>query len=198
MPKQSIHNSAYLMLIICYANLIFEDILFIYFLCIIGVNKISLYRSSQNMYWRLSLLRSPQPGPLYLTITKLNATFASLAWSPPLDLGGRLDLFYEIQCRKCEKVDIGCNEDCTGSVINHKNVTGTMANVQRLSPFTSYKLRVVSKNGISLIAEMKYDREPSYEEISFTTSETGTFMTTMENDLSCQFPSLPSVWKADA
>lgn len=47
-------------------------------------------------------------------ISSVNGTSVSLEWGSPLDMGGRTDIIYDVQCKRC--VNGGQCEDCSAAV----------------------------------------------------------------------------------
>jgi len=85
----------------------------------------------------------------------------TIEWTTPLDLGGRSDVFYQVECNKCDNDGKNCTMDCTGAVITHAPRTSRKATIQHLDTYTYYQFKVFSKNGVSHLAEMNGEK-PQY------------------------------------
>ncbi|KAK3735400.1 hypothetical protein QZH41_013395, partial [Actinostola sp. cb2023] len=96
--------------------------------------------------------------PQDLSSTFVNATFVTIVWSPPSDLGGRSDVYYEVECKQCDDEGYHCTKDCTGAVITHTIRTTRMATVRHLSAYTYYQLKVFAKNGVTHLAEKNKEK----------------------------------------
>ncbi|KAK3735403.1 hypothetical protein QZH41_013399, partial [Actinostola sp. cb2023] len=96
--------------------------------------------------------------PQNLSSTFVNATFVTIAWSPPLNLGGRSDVYYEVECKRCDDEGYHCTKDCTGAVITHTTRTTRMATVRHLTAYTYYQLKVFAKNGVTHLAEKNKEK----------------------------------------
>ncbi|KAK3735399.1 hypothetical protein QZH41_013394, partial [Actinostola sp. cb2023] len=101
----------------------------------------------------------------------VNATFVTIEWFQPSDLGGRSDVYYEVECKQCDDEGYHCTKDCTGAVITHTTRTTRMATVRHLSAYTCYQLKVFAKNGVTHLAE-KNNEKSKYDDVVRRTSET--------------------------
>ena len=86
-----------------------------------------------------------------------NQTAVTLSWSQPRHLGGRNDLFYEIECKiVCRGDELSCSQDCGTQVLflpRQGNFTQTKATITNLFPRTGYIFKIFAKNGVSGVAE---------------------------------------------
>lgn len=102
----------------------------------------------------------------------------SLVWSHPRHLGGRTDLYYEIECKiLCRKGQRSCSQDCGSQVLflpRQNNLSHTKVILTNLISRTVYRFKVHAKNGVSEKAEM--DGFPSrFAKLDVTTLESGQF-----------------------
>ncbi|XP_020600982.1 ephrin type-A receptor 4-like [Orbicella faveolata] len=95
--------------------------------------------------------------PRHLRKLDFNQTTVSLSWSQPRHLGGRNDLFYEIECKiVCREDELSCSQDCGTQVLflpRQGNFSQTKATVTNLFPRTGYIFKIYAKNGVSAVAE---------------------------------------------
>ncbi|XP_048586044.1 ephrin type-A receptor 4 isoform X3 [Nematostella vectensis] len=96
-----------------------------------------------------SACTGPPSPPTSLYKPFLNSSAIILSWSAPNNTGGRTDVYYLIECFKCDGDGSVCVEACGGTVAQH----GTSARVSGLSAFTYYMFRVFARNGVSDQAE---------------------------------------------
>ncbi|KAG7250153.1 hypothetical protein CRUP_029574, partial [Coryphaenoides rupestris] len=93
------------------------------------------------------------PQDLLATTTQLSAGRLLLSWSPPLDTGGRGDLTYSVECRRCEGA-AAC-QPCGEKVRFEPAAAGlsdTRVSVSRLDAHLNYTFTVHAHNGVSQTA----------------------------------------------
>lgn len=114
--------------------------------------------------------------PRHLRDLAFNQTTVSLSWTHPHHLGGRNDLFYEIECKiVCQEDQLSCSQDCGTQVLflpRQGNFSQTEATIINLFPRTGYTFKIYAKNGVSEVAEK--DGYPSkFATLDVTTLELG-------------------------
>lgn len=114
--------------------------------------------------------------PRHLRKLDFNQTTVSLSWSQPRHLGGRNDLFYEIECKiVCREDELSCSQDCGTQVLflpRQGNFSQTKATVTNLFPRTGYIFKIYAKNGVSAVAE-KDGYSSKFATSEVTTLESG-------------------------
>lgn len=114
--------------------------------------------------------------PRHIRKLGFNQTTVSLSWSQPRHLGGRNDLFYEIECKiVCREDELSCSQDCGTQVLvltRQGNFSQTKASVTNLFPRTGYIFKIYAKNGVSAVAE-KDGHSPKFATLEVTTLESG-------------------------
>lgn len=115
--------------------------------------------------------------PRHLKKVVTNQTAVSLAWGHPHHLGGRTDLYYEIECKVvCRKEQKSCSQDCGSQVVfspRQRHLRQTKVTVTNLFPGTAYRFRVYARNGVSGVAE-KEGFSSKFAQLKVTTLESGT------------------------
>ncbi|CAL1589928.1 unnamed protein product [Knipowitschia caucasica] len=99
-------------------------------------------------------------------VAQLNSSLSlSLEWGPPLDFGGRSDVWYRVLCERCH--DDVCSP-CEGSVLigPSTTVTQTRVMVMGLRPRALYVFTVQSLNGVSALSQS----QPSAVRVNVTTN----------------------------
>ncbi|XP_039998923.1 ephrin type-A receptor 4b [Xiphias gladius] len=84
-------------------------------------------------------------------ISTVNETCVSLEWSPPRDTGGRGDITYSLQCRKCSSDGKKCTP-CGSSihfVPRQFGLSSATVLVTDLQPDSNYSFTIESQNGVS-------------------------------------------------
>ena len=118
--------------------------------------------------------------PRHLRDLAINQTTVSLSWAPPRHLGGRNDLFYEIECKiACREDELSCSQDCGTQVLflpMQGNFSQTKATVTNLFPRTGYIFKIYAKNGVSAVAE-KDGHSSKFATLEVTTLESGIAIT---------------------
>lgn len=114
--------------------------------------------------------------PKHLRKLAINQTTVSLSWKHPRHLGGRNDLFYEIECKiVCQEDQLSCSQDCGSQVLflpRQGNFTQTKATVTNLLSGTAYIFKIYAKNGVSAVAE-KDGFSSKFAKLEVTTLESG-------------------------
>ncbi|XP_039602996.1 ephrin type-B receptor 4a-like isoform X1 [Polypterus senegalus] len=102
------------------------------------------------------------------TETQINDTSVILQWSEPLETGNRVDLSYNVICRRCMG-SLGSCGSCEESVSyrpQQRGLTKGMVTIWGLSPYTTYSFEIQAVNGVS-------DQSPSApqsETVNITTN----------------------------
>ncbi|XP_036403598.1 ephrin type-B receptor 4a-like isoform X2 [Megalops cyprinoides] len=102
-------------------------------------------------------------------VTQINDTSVTLEWSEPLERGGRQDLSYAVECRRCGGPG-GPGATCSacGDSVSYRPVqrglTGRRVTVWGLLPHTTYTFSILALNGVS------QHSEPASESVNVTTS----------------------------
>ena len=95
--------------------------------------------------------------PRHLRNVTINQTTVSLSWSHPHHLGGRTDLYYDIECNMvCRKEQRSCSQHCGSQVLflpRKTNLSHTKVTVTNLFPRTAYRFWVYARNGVSALAK---------------------------------------------
>ncbi|OXB77343.1 UNVERIFIED_CONTAM: hypothetical protein H355_002335 [Colinus virginianus] len=92
----------------------------------------------------------PPSAPVNL-VSSVNGTSVTLEWGPPLDKGGRSDVVYNVQCRRCG-ADAGQCEACGGGirfVPQQMSLVQGALTVTNLLAHTNYSFWVEAVNGVS-------------------------------------------------
>ena len=112
--------------------------------------------------------------PRSLKISFVKENSLEMVWKAPLHLGGRNDVYYDINCLTLSSRSPSWIE-CSGNVQYHPKATGvkdTVVVVTSLDANTPYRFRVQAKNGVSGVA-----REPAkFSEVEVTTKNSSKFM----------------------
>ena len=100
--------------------------------------------------------------------SEVNESRVNLSWMAPASRGDRDDLFYEVQCESCSSQSGTDCKKCPSNVIITPNWRVSTNNVQvsNLDPAQFYRLKVISKNGVSKISSS----DPEYAEIMARTA----------------------------
>ncbi|XP_037089592.1 ephrin type-A receptor 4-A-like [Pollicipes pollicipes] len=99
----------------------------------------------------------PPSAPRHLEAEAVDQSTVVLAWGAPLWGGGRADTIYSVSCERCG-ASVTFSPAQTG-------LRGTRVHVSGLSPATSYRFRVYSRNGVSPVAA----GEDEHQTIDLTT-----------------------------
>lgn len=112
--------------------------------------------------------------PRHLRMVAKNQTAVSLSWSHSHLLGGRRELYYEIECKiVCPKEKKSCSQNCGSQVRflpRQRNLSETKATITNLFPQTTYRFRVYAKNGVSRVAK-KEGVSSNFARVDVTTLE---------------------------
>lgn len=99
-------------------------------------------------------------------ITQVNDTVVTLEWSEPLDRGGRSDLTYSIECKKCGgSTCVRCADGVTYSP-GQVGVVVRRVVIRGLLPHTAYTFTVFAQNGVSAASHAN----PASKSVNITTS----------------------------
>ncbi|KAM9804584.1 ephrin type-A receptor 6-like [Neosynchiropus ocellatus] len=92
----------------------------------------------------------PPSAPLNL-IFNLNDTCLMLEWSPPSDTGGRRDVTYNVQCKRCSAEPDQCQlcEEDLRFVPRPSGLTNTAVTVMDFAAHANYTFEIESLNGVS-------------------------------------------------
>ncbi|KAM8856961.1 ephrin type-A receptor 6-like isoform X2 [Synchiropus splendidus] len=92
----------------------------------------------------------PPSAPLNL-IFNLNDTCLMLEWSPPSDTGGRRDITYNVQCKRCGAAADQCQlcEEDLRFVPRPSGLTNTAVTVMDFAAHANYTFEIESLNGVS-------------------------------------------------
>uniref|UniRef100_UPI00358EB7AF ephrin type-B receptor 2-like isoform X2 n=1 Tax=Myxine glutinosa TaxID=7769 RepID=UPI00358EB7AF len=102
-------------------------------------------------------------------ISSVNETSVLLEWNPPLDVGGRTDITYNIVCRLCSKdrrVCTRCSESVQFSPRQH-GLRKSRVLIRRLLAHTPYTFEVHAVNGVS--EHSPY--QPQFAAVNITTNQ---------------------------
>uniref|UniRef100_A0AAQ4RRC1 receptor protein-tyrosine kinase n=1 Tax=Gasterosteus aculeatus aculeatus TaxID=481459 RepID=A0AAQ4RRC1_GASAC len=92
----------------------------------------------------------PPSAPAHL-ISNVNETSVNLEWSPPLASGGRLDLTYNVVCKRCGPDGRRCQACGNGVHFSPQQLSlkGTKVSINELQAHTNYTFEVWAVNGVS-------------------------------------------------
>lgn len=105
---------------------------------------------------------APPSAPRDLT-KDINESKVTLSWMNPAQPGGREDIFYEVECKRCSSLaEIDCQK-CGSDIEISPNWRTSRQTVEvgNLDPGQVYVFKVMAKNGVSSMA----NSEPEYKEI---------------------------------
>ena len=147
---------------------------FVQMLCMHTLHPIRLYR--YVFFFCVNVPLGFPSAPRRLRNLAINQTAVSLSWKHPGHLGGRTDLFYEIECKiVCQEDQLSCSQDCGPQVLflpRKGNFSQTEATVTNLFSGTTYIFKVYAKNGVSAVAE-KDGFSSKFAQLKVTTLQTG-------------------------
>lgn len=91
------------------------------------------------------------PSPPRNLMFNLNDTCLMLEWSPPSDMGGRRDLTYNVQCKRCGPEPDQCQlcEDELRFLPGPLGLTNATVTVMDFSAHANYTFEIESLNGVS-------------------------------------------------
>ncbi|KAM6934423.1 ephrin type-A receptor 3 isoform 6-T7 [Xenentodon cancila] len=100
----------------------------------------------------MACTRPPSP-PRNLMFT-MNDTSLMLEWSPPSDTGGRRDLTYNVQCKRCSSTPNQCQlcEEEVRFLPRPLGLTNATVTVMEFSAHANYTFEIESLNGVSDIS----------------------------------------------
>ncbi|KAM3872513.1 ephrin type-A receptor 2 [Diretmus argenteus] len=111
------------------------------------------------------------PQDLVATTTQLSVGKLLLSWSPPEDTGGRTDITYSVECRRCE----GAVCQPCGEKIRYEpasmGLMDTKVSVSELDAHLNYTFTVEAHNGVSQLASQatpRANRPPSTSALTTT------------------------------
>uniref|UniRef100_A0A8C4QER2 Ephrin type-A receptor 6 n=2 Tax=Eptatretus burgeri TaxID=7764 RepID=A0A8C4QER2_EPTBU len=98
------------------------------------------------------------PSPPRELVASLNASWVTLEWSPPSDIGSRMDLAYQVMCQKCaqkvEDVLVSSNStEMTDGLTRRLNSNGRMTATVAMVPGTENRLKEIAKGGCTPCGE---------------------------------------------
>uniref|UniRef100_UPI0035902FFF ephrin type-B receptor 2-like isoform X4 n=1 Tax=Myxine glutinosa TaxID=7769 RepID=UPI0035902FFF len=114
-------------------------------------------------------------------ISSVNETSVLLEWNPPLDVGGRTDITYNIVCRLCSKdrrVCTRCSESVQFSPRQH-GLRKSRVLIRRLLAHTPYTFEVHAVNGVS--EHSPY--QPQFAAVNITTNQAGGYQDKLKEQL---------------
>uniref|UniRef100_A0AAZ1X0G7 Ephrin type-A receptor 6 n=1 Tax=Oreochromis aureus TaxID=47969 RepID=A0AAZ1X0G7_OREAU len=113
------------------------------------------------------------PSPPRNLIFNLNDTCLLLEWSPPSDTGGRRDLTYNVQCKRCGPEPDHCQlcEDELRFLPGPLGLTNATVTVMDFSAHANYTFEIESLNGVS---DMSSRRNPATSQPQQSPSLVGT------------------------
>lgn len=91
------------------------------------------------------------PSPPRNLMFNLNDTSLMLEWSPPIDTGGRRDLTYNVQCKRCGPEPDQCQlcEEDLRFLPRPSGLTNATVTVMDFSAHANYTFEIESLNGVS-------------------------------------------------
>ncbi|XP_031714311.1 ephrin type-A receptor 6 isoform X1 [Anarrhichthys ocellatus] len=91
------------------------------------------------------------PSPPRNLVFNLNDTYLMLEWSPPSDNGGRRDLTYNVQCKRCGPESDQCHfcEEELRFLPRPLGLTNATVTVMDFSAHANYTFEIESLNGVS-------------------------------------------------
>lgn len=97
------------------------------------------------------LLLTGPPSPPRNLMFNLNDTCLMLEWSPPSDTGGRRDLTYNVQCKRCGPQSNQCQlcEEDLRFLPRPLGLTNATVTVMDFSAHANYTFEIESLNGVS-------------------------------------------------
>ncbi|KAJ8281810.1 hypothetical protein COCON_G00043290 [Conger conger] len=96
----------------------------------------------------------PPSSPQKVRVHRVSDSSLELRWDPPFDLGGRAEVWYDVQCWETEQ-DSGEEWQPCGDAVrfypNRRKLSDTAVNVTGVDPRTDYRLSVEAANAISAV-----------------------------------------------
>ncbi|CAB1429831.1 unnamed protein product [Pleuronectes platessa] len=91
------------------------------------------------------------PSPPRNLLSNLNDTSLMLEWSPPSDTGGRRDLTYNVQCKRCGPEPDQCQlcEEVLRFLPRPLGLVNASVTVMDFSAHANYTFEIESLNGVS-------------------------------------------------
>lgn len=99
-----------------------------------------------------------EPRDLVATTTQLAAGRLLLTWTAPLDTGGRSDITYSVECRRCDGAACQpCGEKVRFDPASG-GLTDTQVSLSDLEPHLNYTFTVEAHSGVSQFASQATPR----------------------------------------
>ncbi|XP_061090730.1 ephrin type-B receptor 3 isoform X1 [Conger conger] len=96
----------------------------------------------------------PPSSPQKVRVHRVSDSSLELRWDPPFDLGGRAEVWYDVQCWETEQYSGEEWQPCGDAVRfypNRRKLSDTAVNVTGVDPRTDYRLSVEAANAISAV-----------------------------------------------
>jgi Eph receptor B1 len=123
-------------------------------------------------------LAEPPSAPQNLTVNFVDQSTVALSWSPPENLGGRIDIAYRIKCDACTLGLVQYNphtvrtrkkkqlrENCLDKLFQ-ETFNDTRVTISGLNAVTTYRFQIFAENGVSF---MRSKQSPEYADVTVTT-----------------------------
>jgi Eph receptor B1 len=104
-------------------------------------------------------LAEPPSAPQNLTVNFVDQSTVALSWSPPENLGGRIDIAYRIKCDACTLGLVQYNP-------HTETFNDTRVTISGLNAVTTYRFQIFAENGVSF---MRSKQSPEYADVTVTT-----------------------------
>ncbi|KAL4631098.1 tyrosine-protein kinase receptor TYRO3-like [Arapaima gigas] len=94
----------------------------------------------------------PPSSPTNLTSLTLNRTTVAFHWDPPIDLGGRDEVWYKVECNEREVESQGQWQVCGISVKispSSYQLNGTTVIIMGMEPHSDYRLTILASNAVN-------------------------------------------------
>ncbi|XP_068901584.1 ephrin type-A receptor 4-B isoform X5 [Tenebrio molitor] len=101
----------------------------------------------------------PPSAPQNLTVNFVDQSTVALSWSPPENLGGRIDIAYRIKCDACTLGLVQYNP-------HTETFNDTRVTISGLNAVTTYRFQIFAENGVSF---MRSKQSPEYADVTVTT-----------------------------
>ncbi|XP_006821187.1 ephrin type-B receptor 1-B [Saccoglossus kowalevskii] len=108
---------------------------------------------------------APPSEPTGVRATVSESSVVTLFWNRPHNTGGRIDIFYRIECELCHGDQC---QPCSYTVQyspTQYGLTSSSVNISRLDSYTEYRFKVYAENGVSRLSGIE-----SYATVNATTS----------------------------
>nr|XP_023696138.1 ephrin type-A receptor 8-like isoform X1 [Paramormyrops kingsleyae] len=100
----------------------------------------------------------PPSAPTNLRVCHLNGTTLELCWGPPADQGGRVEVWYSVECWEREGQSQGHWEACGGAVRlppHSQRLRDTAVNITGVQLHHDYRLTVQAMNAVSVKSQLQ-------------------------------------------